>query len=130
MDFGVCRISNLTCSMGGVELLLETHTDTAFLPPVISYQFSFFDITKAPFIEELHYCTSALHNLLCHLHVYQSERVGKGGSRLANNQRWHVLRRSEGQKWKDRIGSYVISFARAETDALCKRQINIICYVL
>ena len=89
-----------------------------------------FDITKAPFMEELHYRTSALHNLLCHLHIYQSERAEKGGSRLAKNQRWHGLKSSKGQKWKDRIGSYVISFVPAGTDALCKRQINKICYVL
>ena len=99
----------------------EFHTTSSNVP---------FDITKAPFTEELHYRTSALHDLLCHVHIHQSERVGKGGWRLAKDQRWHVLKKSEGQKWKDRVGSYVISFAPAGTDALCKRQINKICYVL
>ena len=34
-----------------------------------------FDITKAPFMEEVHYRTSALHNLLSQLYISQSEMV-------------------------------------------------------
>ena len=36
-----------------------------------------FDITKARFMEELHYRTSALQDLLCHLYIYQFEIVEK-----------------------------------------------------
>ena len=66
--------------MERVELLLETHTDTAFLPPGIScnrFPNVRLDITKALFMEELHYSTSALHNLLCHSYVYWFEMMKK-----------------------------------------------------
>lgn len=47
----------------GVELLLETNTNTAFLSPKFHTTGSNvrFNITKALFLEELHYRTSALH---------------------------------------------------------------------